>query len=110
VTRSAGSERYCHCAVGGYHPGMLKMQDRQAIRELATKYEVKKVLVFGSAARRDSGYRDIDLAIDGIRPQDFFPFYGELLRRLSLPVDLVDLSRPGRFTRMIREEGVPIYG
>ena len=89
---------------------MVNIQDRQAIQELAAKYGVKRVFLFGSAARRDVGYRDIDLAIDGIRPRDFFSFYGELLRRLSLPVDLIDLSRSSRFTRMIREEGVPIYG
>jgi predicted nucleotidyltransferase len=89
---------------------MVNVQDRQAIRELAAKYGVKRVLLFGSAARHDVGYRDIDLAIDGIRPQDFFTFYGELLTRLSLPVDVIDLSRSSRFTQMIREEGVPIYG
>lgn len=89
---------------------MVNADDRQAIQELAAKYGIKRVLVFGSAARRDAGFRDIDLAIDGIRPRDFFSFYGELLRRLSLPVDVIDLSRSSRFTRMIREEGVPIYG
>lgn len=89
---------------------MLSIQDKTVVKELAAKYAVRKVFVFGSAAQRDVGYRDIDLAVDGLRPQEFFRFYGELLRRLSLPVDLVDLSRPSRFTRMIREEGVPIHG
>lgn len=89
---------------------MVSTHDRQAIQELAAKYGVRRVLLFGSAARRDVGYRDIDLAIDGIQSRDFFNFYGELLRRLSLPVDVVDLSRSSRFTRMIQEEGVPIYG
>ena len=89
---------------------MVNVEDRQTIQELAAKYGVKRVLLFGSAARRDAGFRDIDLAIDGIRPRDFFNFYGELLRRLSLPVDVIDLSRSNRFTRMIQEEGVPVYG
>lgn len=89
---------------------MINVEDRQCVRDLAEKYAVRRVLLFGSAARLDRGYRDIDLAIEGIRPADFFRFYGELLGRLSLPVDLVDLSKPGRFTELIRQEGVPIYG
>lgn len=89
---------------------MVSAHDRHAIQELAAKYGVRRVLLFGSAARSDVGYGDIDLAIDGIRPREFFSFYGELLTRLSRPVDLIDLSRSSRFTRMIQEEGVPIYG
>lgn len=89
---------------------MISIEDQQRVRDLAAKYAVRRVLLFGSAAKTDGGYRDIDLAIEGIRPCDFFRFYGELLGRLSLPVDLVDLSKPGRFTELIRQEGIPIYG
>ena len=89
---------------------MISAAERDTILELAAKYAVKRVFVFGSAARGDSGYRDIDLAIEGIRPRDFFRFYGELLSRLPLPVDVVDLSRPSRFSNMIRREGIPIHG
>jgi len=89
---------------------MLSVDDSKTIKELAAKYSLKRVLLFGSAARQDSGFRDIDLAVEGLLPQEFFGFYGELMRRLSLPVDVIDLSRSSRFTRMIREEGVPIYG
>jgi hypothetical protein len=53
---------------------------------------------------------DIDLAVEGIRPNVFFKFYGELLRSLSKPVDLVDLSRKSLFNRIIEEKGVKIYG
>lgn len=89
---------------------MISVDDSKTIRELAAKYSLKKVLLFGSAARKDSGYRDIDLAVEGIRPQDFFSFYGELMSRLSVPVDLLDLSHPKRFTRMVEKEGIPLYG
>lgn len=89
---------------------MITVAERDTIRTLAEKYSVKRVLVFGSASRGDSGYRDIDLAVEGIKPKDFFRFYGELLNSLPSPVDVVDLSRPSRFVKMILEEGVPIYG
>lgn len=89
---------------------MISAEDITTIRHLAEKYSLKKVLLFGSAARQDGGYRDIDLAVEGIRPQDFFRLYGELMSRLSVPVDLLDLARPGLFTRMVAKEGIPLYG
>ena len=84
---------------------MLSVTDRQMIADLAVKYAVKGVFLFGSAAKLDAGYRDIDLAIEGIRPQDFFRLHGELLSHLSRPVDLIDLDEPSPFTRFLREEG-----
>jgi predicted nucleotidyltransferase len=89
---------------------MISIDDSNTIKELAEKYSLTKVLLFGSAARQDSGYRDIDLAVEGIRPQDFFRFYGELMSRLSVPVDLLDLSHPRRFSKMISREGISLYG
>lgn len=89
---------------------MISADDIKTIRELAAKYSLKKVLLFGSAARQDSGFRDIDLAVEGVRPQEFFLLYGELMSRLSMPVDVLDLSRPKRFSRMVFREGIPLYG
>lgn len=53
--------------------------------------------------------RDIDLAVEGLAPEEFFRFYGDLLFSLSKPVDLVDLSQDSKFTRLIRREGLPLY-
>jgi predicted nucleotidyltransferase len=89
---------------------MISVDDSKTIRELAAKYSLKKVLLFGSAARQDSGFRDIDIAIEGIHPHDFFRFYGELMSRLSVPVDVLDMSRPKRFSHMVRREGIALYG
>jgi len=89
---------------------MISADDIKTIRELAAKYSLKKVLLFGSAARQDSGFRDIDLAVEGVRPQEFFLLYGELMSRLSMPVDVLDLSRAKRFSRMVSREGIPLYG
>ncbi len=77
---------------------MISADDIKTIRELAEKYSLKKVLLFGSAARQDSGFRDIDLAVEGVRPQEFFLLYGELMSRLSMPVDVLDPSRSMRFS------------
>jgi predicted nucleotidyltransferase len=84
---------------------MLSIADRQMITDLAAKYALKGVFLFGSAASTAAGYRDIDLAVAGVRPQDFFRLHGELLSRLSRPVDLIDLDEPNPFTRLLKEEG-----
>jgi hypothetical protein len=53
---------------------------------------------------------DIDLAVEGVSPKDFFRFYGDLMFALSKPVDVVDLSGQSKFLDLIRREGVPLYG
>ncbi len=89
---------------------MISERDKAIISRCAKKYRVSSIYLFGSSLNRDSESNDIDLAVEGIRPKVFFKFYGELLRSLSKPVDLVDLSRKSLFNRIIEEKGVKIYG
>lgn len=88
---------------------MISEEDRSVIVDLATRYKVLRVLLFGSSADPESESNDIDLAIEGVAPERFFRFYGDLLFGLSKPVDVIDLSRESKFTRMVRREGVPVY-
>ena len=87
---------------------MIKESDRQKIIDLAQAYRVRNLLLFGSSLRSDSPC-DIDLAVEGLAPEKFFRFYAELMWNLSLPVDLVDLSRKSRFTDLIQAEGTLLY-
>jgi len=89
---------------------MISESERGIIIQCAKKYKVPTIYLFGSSLDRDSGYNDIDLAVKGIKPEIFFKFYGELLRNLSKPVDLVDLSKKSLFNQIIEEKGVRIYG
>jgi len=89
---------------------MISEHDIETIRRTSREYGLKRVLLFGSAARPDAKARDIDIAVEGLDPRRFFEFYGDLLFALSLPVDIFDLSQSGRFADLIREGGVPIYG
>ncbi len=89
---------------------MISERERGIIIQCAKKYKVPTIYLFGSSLDRDSGYNDIDLAVKGIKPEIFFKFYGELLRNLSKPVDLVDLSKKSLFNQIIEEKGVRIYG
>ena len=89
---------------------MIGEKEKETIIECARKFGAKTVLLFGSAAEKDSGYNDIDLAVEGVKPELFFKFYGELVRYLSLPVDLVDLNDVAPINRVIADKGIKIYG
>ena len=89
---------------------MISEMDKQIITRCAEKYKVSSIYLFGSSLDERSEPNDIDLAVKGIRPKVFFKFYGELMRNLSKPVDLVDLSRKSLFNQIIEEKGVKIYG
>ena len=89
---------------------MLSPQDKVKVEEIARRYGVGRVLLFGSSATDRVDAHDIDLAVEGLASSRFFAFYADLIFGLSKPVDLVDLGRKSRFTDIIRREGVPIYG
>ena len=89
---------------------MISEKDKEIIRELSEKYHVKRVLLFGSSLDPLKEGRDIDLAVDGIEPREFFKYYGDLMLSLSKPVDLIDLSDESKFAILVKEEGIPIYG
>lgn len=88
---------------------MISKRDKEIIIQCAKKYGVSAIYLFGSSLDRNSGYNDIDLAVKGIKLKVFFKFYGELLRSLSEPVDIVDLSKKSLFNQIIEEKGVKIY-
>jgi uncharacterized protein len=87
---------------------MISDKDKKIIKETATKYRVKRVLLFGSSLSRDKEGRDIDIAVEGFDEKDFFSFYGELLCALSKPVDIVDLSVKTRLVQLIEQESISL--
>ncbi len=88
---------------------MIADKDRETIIEMANRYGVKRVVLFGSSLCSDKESRDIDIGVEGIAEKDFFTFYGELLCALSKPIDIVDLSIKSRFVELIKQEGIPLY-
>lgn len=89
---------------------MISSEEKRTIKSCAARYGVRRILLFGSALESDSGYADIDIAVDGLAPHLFFKFYGELIRGLDKPVDVVDLEDRTPFTEHIAREGVKLYG
>jgi predicted nucleotidyltransferase len=70
------------------------------------KWGAKTVYLFGSAAkgtmRNDS---DIDLAVSGLPPENFFKALSLASNLLDRPVHLIDLDEVTPFTRYLIEEG-----
>ena len=88
---------------------MISEQDKATIVDIAGRYGAVRVLLFGSSADPKREANDIDLAVEGVAPERFFDFYGELLFSLSKPVDLIDLSNDTKFNKLIYREGVRLY-
>ena len=65
-----------------------------------------EIYIFGSlfTGKVHSG-SDIDIAVGGLRPEDFFSVYGELLLRLNHSVDLVDLDLQEQFGKTLMKTG-----
>ncbi len=81
----------------------------EIVRACAEDFGVKSVWLFGSALEDESQATDIDLAVEGLRPEQFFDFYGRLFFGLPKPVDLVDLEQDPPIAAIIRATGVRIY-
>lgn len=83
----------------------------EEIKKIAEKYEVKKIILFGSRARGDyHRASDIDLAVEGGRITDFILDVKETTSTL-LNFDIVDLKEtvPGEFLEAIEKEGIILY-
>jgi len=89
---------------------MITEYEKDVILRYAKKYNVSSVFLFGSSIEKEEGANDIDLGVRGIEKKLFFKFYAELVKHLSKPVDIVDLSQKSLFNDIIEETGVRIYG
>jgi len=83
--------------------------DREVIETLARKYGAKRVILFGSSFLAEDVANDLDLGVSGISAASYFAFCGELMFAADKPVDVVDLDKDSKFTRLIIKEGVSIY-
>ena len=87
---------------------MITEKEKTTIKDIARKYNASRILLFGSALDDTLDNKDIDIAVDGVRDEDFYSFYGELIFALEKPVDLIDLSLKSKFVDLILKEEIPI--
>ena len=75
------------------------------ITSLAKGYGATRLILFGSANETPDTARDIDLACDGVLGWKLYELAAKLEDAVHLPLDLVSLTPPNRFTEMIERRG-----
>ncbi|HBI24171.1 MAG TPA: DNA polymerase III subunit beta [Nitrospiraceae bacterium] len=77
----------------------------EKIIALAKSYGATRLILFGSTVETPTEARDIDLACDGIPGWNLYEFAARLEEELEVSIDIVSLSPPNRFTRLIEKRG-----
>ena len=72
---------------------------------LARAYGATRLILFGSAASDPGRARDLDLACDGVPGWKLYELGARMEEELGVPLDLVPLSPPSPFTRLIERLG-----
>jgi predicted nucleotidyltransferase len=72
---------------------------------LVKAYGATRLILFGSAATAPEQAKDLDLACDGVTGWEFYELGARLEEELRVPLDLVPLSPPTPFTRLIERRG-----
>ena len=62
------------------------------IIDISTEFGAEKVILFGSCLDNIESAHDIDLAVSGVKPRDFFKYYGKVSMIVDDEVDIVDLD------------------
>lgn len=73
------------------------------ITSLAKSYGANRLILFGSAVKDPEKARDIDLACDGVQGWKLFELAAKIEEELHMPLDLVPLNPPSRFTKHIED-------
>lgn len=77
----------------------------EKIVSMSTAYGATRLILFGSAADRPEEARDIDLACDGVPGWKLYELAARLEEELDTPLDIVPLSPPTHFTKLIEARG-----
>ena len=72
---------------------------------LAKSFGATRLILFGSAAITPDEAADLDLACDGVSGWKFYELGARLEEELKIPLDLISLNPPTRFTRLIERKG-----
>jgi len=81
----------------------------ERIKTLAKFYGATQLILFGSAVDMPKQAKDIDIACNGIHGWKLYEFAARIEDELELTLDIVPLSPPTRFTRMIEKKGKTLF-
>lgn len=85
----------------------MRIQQTQIERAiaLAKAYGATRLILFGSALETPTQAKDLDLACDGVPGWKFYELGARLEEELQIPLDIVPLSPPTPFTRLVETRG-----
>jgi len=89
---------------GGKKMGITDRQTARAVA-LAKVYGATRLILFGSALKDPKQARDLDLAFEGVTGWKLYELGARLEEELGVSLDIVPLSPPTRFTRLIESRG-----
>jgi predicted nucleotidyltransferase len=93
-----------------YHLG--RAIAKQASGILKQEFHADRVVLFGSmlSEQQVHGRSDVDLAVWGLKPQDYFRALGQLLSlNPDIPVDLLEVeTAPARIREQIETQGLDL--
>jgi hypothetical protein len=76
---------------------------------LAKSYGATRLILFGGAVSKPREAGDLDLACDVMAGWKFYELGAPLEEELEIPLDLILLNSPIRFTRLFERKGkVPV--
>ncbi|MDI6735388.1 MAG: hypothetical protein QME42_04195 [bacterium] len=77
------------------------------IISISKDFGVEKMLLFGSCLEELESAQDIDIAVSGIKPREFFKYYGKVSMAVEDEVDIVDLDdvREHLYKRILSKGG-----
>lgn len=77
---------------------------------ISKEFGVRIVLLFGSCLEDIKSARDIDIAVSGVKPREFFKYYGRVSMAVDDEVDIIDLDDVREhFHKRILSKGKIIY-
>ena len=72
---------------------------------LAKNYGATRLILFGSAKDFPDTARDVDLACDGVPGWKLYELAARIENEIQVPLDLIPLSPPSRFTELVERKG-----
>lgn len=72
---------------------------------MGQRYGATRLILFGGGVERPEDTRDIDLACDGVPGWKLYEFAAKLEEELHIPLDVIPLSPPNRFTEYVETKG-----